>query len=112
MAAEKGTYLNRKGVKVGNRGLMPRTRWICLAGGRGLPVDVPRGGRMDWKPLREKIRSPNAQLKCPGNCANGDDLNITGTSPPSSQPTKNLFVKSNLSGEFLVLNPFLVEAKS
>ena len=81
-----------------------------LAEERGLPVDVPRGGRMDWKPLREKIRTHgmrNSNVLAIAPTATIS--NITGTSPCIEPTYKNLFVKSNLSGEFIVLNPFLVK---
>jgi ribonucleoside-diphosphate reductase alpha chain len=74
-----------------------------------VPVEVPRGGRMDWSPLRAKIaqqgmRNSNVLAIAP----TATISNITATSPCIEPTYKNLFVKSNLSGEFIVLNPFLV----
>ena len=65
---------------------------------------------MDWKPLRAKIkahgmRNSNVLAIAP----TATISNITGTSPCIEPTYKNLFVKSNLSGEFIVLNPFLVK---
>jgi len=54
LAAEKGTYSSYKGSKW-DRGLLPQDTLDLLEEERGLPIDVPRGGRMDWAPLREKI---------------------------------------------------------
>jgi len=109
LAAEKGTYSTYRGSKW-DRGLLPQDTVDLLAEERGLPVDVPRGGRMDWKPLREKIRTHgmrNSNVLAIAPTATIS--NITGTSPCIEPTYKNLFVKSNLSGEFIVLNPFLVK---
>jgi ribonucleoside-diphosphate reductase alpha chain len=75
-----------------------------------VPVEVPRGGRLDWSPLRAKIaaqgmRNSNVLAIAP----TATISNITATSPCIEPTYKNLFVKSNLSGEFIVLNPFLVK---
>jgi ribonucleoside-diphosphate reductase alpha chain len=75
-----------------------------------VPVEVPRGGKLDWQPLREKIarqgmRNSNVLAIAP----TATIANIMGTSPCIEPMYKNLFVKSNLSGDFVVLNPFLVD---
>ncbi|HBO56944.1 MAG TPA: ribonucleoside-diphosphate reductase subunit alpha, partial [Opitutae bacterium] len=66
-------------------------------------------GKMDWKPLREKIekqgmRNSNVLAIAP----TATISNIMGTSPCIEPTYKNLFVKSNLSGDFIVLNGHLV----
>ena len=75
-----------------------------------MKVDVPRGGKMDWTPLRAKIaaqgmRNSNVLAIAP----TATISNITATSPCIEPTYKNLFVKSNLSGQFIVLNPFMVK---
>lgn len=65
---------------------------------------------MDWAPVRAKIaqhgmRNSNVLAIAP----TATISNITATSPCIEPTYKNLFVKSNLSGEFIVLNPFLVK---
>ena len=109
LAVERGTYSSYKGSKW-DRGLMPQDTVDLLEQERGMPVDVPRGGKMDWTPLREKIakqgmRNSNVIAIAP----TATISNITNTSPCIEPTYKNLFVKSNLSGEFIVLNPFLVK---
>jgi len=109
LAAERGTYSSYKGSKW-DRGLLPQDTLDLLEQERGLPVEVPRGGRMDWTPLRAKIatqgmRNSNVLAIAP----TATISNITATSPCIEPTYKNLFVKSNLSGEFIVLNPFLVK---
>jgi ribonucleoside-diphosphate reductase alpha chain len=75
---------------------------------------VPRGGRLDWAPVREKIaaqgmRNSNVIAIAP----TATIANIMGTSPCIEPIYKNLFAKSNLSGDFTILNPYLVrELKS
>ncbi|MEO7700597.1 MAG: ribonucleoside-diphosphate reductase subunit alpha [Opitutus sp.] len=109
IAAERGTYSSYKGSKW-DRGLLPQDTLDLLEQERGQPIEVPRGGKMDWTPLREKIakqgmRNSNVLAIAP----TATISNITGTSPCIEPTYKNLFVKSNLSGEFIVLNPFLVK---
>ena len=109
LAAERGTYSSFKGSKW-DRGLLPQDTLDLLEQERGIPVDVPRGGKMDWAPVRAKIaaqgmRNSNVLAIAP----TATISNITNTSPCIEPTYKNLFVKSNLSGEFIVLNPFLVK---
>ena len=109
IAAERGAYSTYKGSKW-DRGLLPQDTLDLLEQERGQPIEVPRGGKMDWTPLREKIarqgmRNSNVLAIAP----TATISNITATSPCIEPTYKNLFVKSNLSGEFIVLNPFLVK---
>jgi ribonucleoside-diphosphate reductase alpha chain len=109
LAAERGAYSTYKGSKW-DRGLLPPDTVDLLEQERGLPIQVPRGGRMDWTPLRKKIakqgmRNSNVLAIAP----TATISNITNTSPCIEPTYKNLYVKSNLSGEFVVLNPFLVK---
>ena len=108
LAAERGTYSSYKGSKW-DRGLLPPDTVDLLEQERGLPIQVPRGGRMNWEPLRKKIakqgmRNSNVLAIAP----TATISNITNTSPCIEPTYKNLYVKSNLSGEFVVLNPYLV----
>jgi ribonucleoside-diphosphate reductase alpha chain len=110
LAAERGAYSTFKGSKW-DRGLLPPDTLELLEKERGLPVDVKRGGRMDWNLLREKIkkqgmRNSNVVAIAP----TATIANIMGSSPCIEPTYKNLFVKSNLSGEFIVLNTHLVKS--
>ncbi len=109
LAAERGTYSTYKGSKW-DRGLLPQDTLDLLEQERGQPIEVPRTAKMTWLPLREKIakqgmRNSNVLAIAP----TATISNITATSPCIEPTYKNLFVKSNLSGEFIVLNPFLVK---
>lgn len=70
---------------------------------------VERGGRLDWTPVREAIaahgmRNSNVLAIAP----TATISNICGVTQSIEPIYKNLYVKSNLSGEFTVLNPYLV----
>ncbi|HZO37487.1 MAG TPA: ribonucleoside-diphosphate reductase subunit alpha [Solirubrobacteraceae bacterium] len=108
LAAERGRYTSYAGSKW-DRGLLPQDTVDLLEHERGEEVDVPRDGLLDWGPLRAKIaaqgmRNSNVFAIAP----TATISNIMGTSPCIEPTYKNLFAKSNLSGDFIVLNPFLV----
>ena len=108
LAAERGSYQSYKGSKW-DRGLLPPDTIDMLERERGLPIDVPRGGRMDWNQLRVRItsqgmRNSNVIAIAP----TATISNIMGSTPCIEPVYKNLFAKSNLSGEFTQLNPYLV----
>ena len=113
LAKEKGKYKTYIGSKW-DRGLLPQDTIDILEDERGQEVDVPRSGKMDWAPIREKIatqgmRNSNVLAIAP----TATIANIMGTSPCIEPLYKNLYVKSNLSGDFIVLNKSLVnELKS
>ncbi len=108
LAAERGTYSSFEGSKW-HRGLLPQDTLDLLEDERGKKIDVPRGGKMDWSVVREKIakhgmRNSNVLAIAP----TATISNITGTTPCIEPNYKNLYVKSNLSGDFIVLNGNLV----
>ena len=109
LAKEKGKYKTYEGSKW-DRGLLPPDTIDLLQDERGQEIDVPRGGKMNWEPLRKKIaeqgmRNSNVLAIAP----TATIANIMGTSPCIEPLYKNLYVKSNLSGDFIVLNRNLVE---
>ena len=108
LAAERGTYESFKSSKW-ERGILPQDSIDLLEKERGVDVDVPRSGRMDWTGVRRKIarqgmRNSNVLAIAP----TATISNIMGTTPCIEPSYKNLFVKSNLSGDFIVLNISLV----
>ena len=109
LAAERGTYSSFRGSKW-DRGILPQDTIELLEKERGCEVEVPKGEKMDWSIVREKIakhgmRNSNVIAIAP----TATISNIMGSSPCIEPTYKNLFVKSNLSGDFMVLNRFLVE---
>lgn len=108
LAAEVGTYSTYEGSKW-SRGLLPQDTVDLLEDERGRKIDVPRGGKMDWSVVRDKIkkhgmRNSNVLAIAP----TATISNIMGTTPCIEPNYKNLYVKSNLSGDFTILNTELV----
>ncbi len=109
LAQERGTYASYKGSKW-DRGYLPIDTIDLLEKERGVKVDVDRGGHMNWAPVRAAVkkhgmRNSNTMAIAP----TATIANITGVVPSNEPIYKHLFVKSNLSGEFTVVNPHLVE---
>ncbi|MEX0330869.1 MAG: ribonucleoside-diphosphate reductase subunit alpha [Puniceicoccaceae bacterium] len=108
LAGERGTYSSYKGSKW-DRGLLPQDTIDLLEKERGTELEVVREAKMDWQPVRDKIarqgmRNSNVLAIAP----TATISNIMGSSPCIEPTYKNIFVKSNLSGEFIVLNAYLV----
>jgi len=108
LAAENGSYSSFQGSKW-QRGLLPLDTLEMLEEERGQAIEVPRGGKMDWDALREKIqrqgmRNSNVLAIAP----TATISNIMGSTPCIEPTFRNLFVKGNLSGDFIVLNHYLV----
>ena len=81
LAAERGTYSSYRGSKW-DRGLLPQDTLDLLAQERGEPIEVKRGGRLDWAPVRAKIaqhgmRNSNVLAIAP----TATISNIVGSSP-------------------------------
>ncbi|MFP6879843.1 MAG: ribonucleoside-diphosphate reductase subunit alpha [Roseibacillus sp.] len=109
LASERGTYSTYRGSKW-DRGILPQDTLEILQEERGQELAVPRGGKMDWRPVRNKIlnhgiRNSNVLAIAP----TATISNIMGTTPCIEPNYKNIFVKSNLSGVFTVLNRQLVQ---
>ena len=109
LAAAKGTYESYKGSKW-SRGILPQDSLELLEKERGLPIQVKRGGQLPWQVLREKIkaqgmRNSNVLAIAP----TATISNIMNTSACIEPDYQNLFVKSNLSGEFTIVNSFLIK---
>ena len=108
LASERGSYSSFRGSKW-DRGILPQDSLELLEKERGCAVEVPKEGKMDWSIVRDKIakhgmRNSNVIAIAP----TATISNIMGSSPCIEPTYKNLFVKSNLSGDFMVLNRFLV----
>lgn len=109
LAQERGTYESYKGSKW-DRGLLPQDTLDLLEQERGVPVETTRGGLLDWTPVREHIkkygmRNSNTMAIAP----TATISNIAGCFPCIEPIYKNIYVKANMSGEFTVVNKYLVE---
>ncbi len=108
LAAERGSYSSYLGSQW-ERGLLPQDTLDILEEERGIKIDVPRGGRMDWTPVREKIRAQgmrNSNILAIAPTATIS--NIMGTTPCIEPNYKNLYAKENLGGKFTMLSTELV----
>ena len=109
LSKERGSYSSFKGSKW-SKGIMPIDSLESLEKERNVKIDVPRSKAMNWDTLRKKIkkqgmRNSNVLAIAP----TATISNIMGSSPCIEPTYKNLFVKSNLSGDFISLNQFLVD---
>ena len=108
LAAERGTYDSYRGSKW-DRGVLPHDTLALLEEERGEALAVQAGGALDWTPVREHVarhgmRNSNTMAIAP----TATISNIAGCFPSFEPPYKNIYVKSNISGEFTVINPYLV----
>jgi len=109
LAKERGSYSTYKGSKW-ERGLLPIDTVDLLERERGGFVSVDRSQKLDWKKVRDSIkkhgmRNSNTMAIAP----TATIANITGVTQSIEPMYKHLFVKSNLSGEFTIVNPYLVQ---
>ena len=110
LAAERGAYSSFRGSKW-DRGHLPIDTIELLRQERGGSLEMDRAARLDWQPMRESIRRhgmrhSNTMAIAP----TATIANIIGVTPSIEPAYKNLYVKSNLSGEFTVVSPSLAEA--
>ncbi|SER07094.1 ribonucleoside-diphosphate reductase alpha chain [Solimonas aquatica] len=110
LAAERGPYSSFKG-SLWSQGVLPIDSIQLLAKERGnyLQQDVSESGTFDWSALRSRVqsvgmRNSNTMAIAP----TATIANITGVSQSIEPTYQNLYVKSNLSGEFTVVNEYLV----
>ncbi len=109
LAEERGRYESYEG-SLWDRGILPIDSLGLLREERGTEfLDADFGQRLDWDSLRERIRQTgmrNSNVLAIAPTAT--IANICGVSQSIEPTYQNLYVKSNLSGEFTVVNPWLV----
>jgi len=109
LAKERGTYATYKGSKW-ERGFLPIDTLGLLERERGGYLNVDRSRKMDWTPIRETIKKNGMRNSLVMAIAPTATIaNIVGVTASIEPSYKNIFVKSNLSGEFTVVNEYLVE---
>jgi len=109
LARERGAYPSYAGSKW-DRGVFPLDTLDLLEAERGVPVAVSRASRLDWAPVREHVRAHGMRNSNTMAIAPTATIsNIAGCFPSFEPIFKNLYVKANISGEFTVVNGYLVE---
>ncbi len=109
LAKERGAYNTFKG-SLWDKGILPQDSLKLLAEARGGKLDVDTSSRLDWTPVREHIaRHGMRNSNCLAIAPTATISNIIGVSQSIEPTFQNLYVKSNLSGEFTVVNTYLVE---
>ena len=108
LAAERGPYSSYRGSKW-DRGLLPQDTLDLLEQERGQRIEVPRGGELDWEPVRAHVREHGMRNSNTMAIAPTATISTISGCFPSIEPIyQNVYVKSNISGEFTVANPYLV----
>jgi len=108
LAAERGRYPSFAG-SLWSKGILPLDSIKILDDARGAPVDLDRSSRLDWDALRQRVitigmRNSNTMAIAP----TATISNICGVSQSIEPAYQNLYVKSNMSGDFTVVNAYLV----
>ena len=110
LAVERGSYQSYEG-SLWSRGILPIDSLKLLVEERGSDyIEVDHSQTLDWDGLRDVVkqqgmRNSNVMAIAP----TATIANITGVSQSIEPTYQNLYVKSNLSGEFTVVNPHLVK---
>ncbi len=109
LSKERGSYKSFDG-SLWSRGILPKDSIEILAENRGSEyINIDRSETLDWDTLRKKVvadgmRNSNVMAIAP----TATISNITGVTQSVEPTYQNLYVKSNLSGEFTIVNPHLV----
>jgi len=108
MAEERGRYSSYKG-SLWDRGIMPQDSLKLLAEERGGYVEIDGSSSMDWDWLRARIKKHGMRnSNCIAIAPTATISNIVGVGASIEPEYQNIYVKSNLSGEFTVVNEHLV----
>ena len=109
LAKERGAYESFKGSKW-DRGIFPVDTIALYEYERGEAIDINRISRLDWQPVKDLVkehgmRNSNLMAIAPTATISG----ISGCVPSIEPIYKNMYVKANMSGEFTIVNEYLVD---
>ncbi|MES2203301.1 MAG: ribonucleoside-diphosphate reductase subunit alpha [Patescibacteria group bacterium] len=108
LAKERGTYETYKGSKW-DRGILPQDTIALLEQERGTKIDIPRHETLNWQLVREAVRQWGMRnSNTMANAPTASTANIAGCYPTIEPIYKNIYVKSNMAGDFMMVNEFLV----
>jgi len=108
LARERGKYSTFQG-SLWDKGILPHDSLKLLLDERGGYVEVDMSESLDWNALRKQVKQHGMRnSNCVAIAPTATISNIIGVSASIEPNYQNLFVKSNLSGEFTVVNEYLV----
>ena len=108
LADERGAYETFQG-SLWSKGVLPLDSQQILIEQRGQKyIDVDLNESLDWAPVRARVQNGIRNSNIMAIAPTATIANITGVSQSIEPTYQNLYVKSNLSGEFTVINPYLV----
>ena len=109
MAQERGRYASYDG-SLWSQSILPIDSVARLKQARGQYAEIDESQTLDWESLRNKVANSGMRnSNCLAIAPTATISNICGVSQSIEPTYQNLFVKSNLSGEFTVVNPYLVD---
>ena len=108
LAEERGAYESYEG-SLWSRGILPFDSIALLASTRGADLELDRSSTLDWDSVRARVlavgmRNSNVMAIAP----TATIANICGVNQSIEPLYRNLYVKSNMSGDFTVVNPDLI----
>ncbi len=108
LAAERGRYASFEG-SLWSKGILPLDSLAILAEARDGDVAFDHSATMDWEALRQRVKTIGMRnSNCMAIAPTATISNIVGVSQSVEPAYQNLFVKSNMSGDFTVVNARLV----
>jgi ribonucleoside-diphosphate reductase alpha chain len=109
LAAERGCYKSFEG-SLWSKGILPVDSIQFVAKSRPSQyLEIDTRSTLDWDSLRQRVTQIGMRnSNCMAIAPTATISNIVGVSQSIEPTYQNLFVKSNLSGEFTVINPYLI----
>ncbi len=108
LAQERGNYSSFQG-SLWSQGILPIDSIELLEAARKEKIQLNRDAQLDWEPLRRQVQTTGLRnSNCMAIAPTATISNICGVTQSIEPTYQHLFVKSNLSGEFTIVNPYLV----
>lgn len=109
LAKEKGAYSTYEGSKW-SKGILPLDTLDLLEKNRGQKIEINRAYRMDWDKVRRHIAKHGMRnSNCMAIAPTATIANIAGVVPCVEPIYKNIYMKENLSGNFFIINNYLID---